>query len=535
MKRQSHLILGVILAATPLIAILAIVQSRPIAADEAAASNGAPGLVSYQGYLTDDAGQPISATATLDFGIYAGDRGGATLWKESHSSVNPLSAAVFSDTIRYLQTSVDTGGGAVTMPRQQLAAVPFALQAEQAKAADSAPWTGLVGVPAGFSDDVDDIGGVYGNLIIVAKSGGDYSSIQAALDSISDASASNPYLVKVMPGVYMEKVTMKPYVDIEGSGEGVTKISSAGTAASNSGTVIGASNSELRFLTVENNGGSSQAVAVYSSGADLSLKGVRLVAFDASSGNYGIRAGVGSLTVDKVSVAISGTTTGFGLYMLNGTAIIRDSYFELNNSGTQYGIYNDTAVATIEGVTIQLNGGSTGYGLRNEFSSVEIRDVTVKGSAASFNYGLRNSGSTVLISDLSATLAGGGSGFAYGVYNSSGVLTMTNAVLDVRNAAFDYGVYNSSGNVALANVTAVALGGSFDYGIYNTASSGSYLVTIEQSRMQSSDETIRNDAEFTTRVGNTRLAGAAVNVNGGTVTCAGVYDENYVFSASTCP
>ena len=45
---------------------------------------------------------------------------------------------------------------------------------------------------------------------------------------------------------------MSPYVDIEGSGEGVTTITSA--LGTGSGTVVGANNSELRYLTVKNTG-----------------------------------------------------------------------------------------------------------------------------------------------------------------------------------------------------------------------------------------------------------------------------------------
>ena len=58
-----------------------------------------------------------------------------------------------------------------------------------------------------------------------------------------------------MPGVYSEQVTMKPYVDIEGSGELTTKITYTGSGSPNTGTVLGASNAELRFLSVENTGG----------------------------------------------------------------------------------------------------------------------------------------------------------------------------------------------------------------------------------------------------------------------------------------
>jgi pectin methylesterase-like acyl-CoA thioesterase len=84
----------------------------------------------------------------------------------------------------------------------------------------------------------------YNNVLVVAKSGGHYNTISAALASISDNSAANRYLIWVAPGTYTETVTMKEYVDIEGAGEIATKITYAGSASLNTGTVVGANNAE---------------------------------------------------------------------------------------------------------------------------------------------------------------------------------------------------------------------------------------------------------------------------------------------------
>ena len=87
---------------------------------------------------------------------------------------------------------------------------------------DAVTWGDVANIPAGFADGVDNVGIDPTNIIWVATAGGDYTSVSAALTSITTATADNPYLIKIAPGVYTGTVTLKSHVDIEGSGEGVT-------------------------------------------------------------------------------------------------------------------------------------------------------------------------------------------------------------------------------------------------------------------------------------------------------------------------
>jgi len=122
-------------------------------------------------------------------------------------------------------------------------------------------------------------GGKLANIIYVAKSGGDFPTISEALTSIgTSAVAANPYLIRVAPGVYEEQVTMEEFVSIEGAGEGTTIIKYTGSATgpstdSSSATVLGASNAELRSLTVQSEGNSTNtyATAIYNNGTSPTL------------------------------------------------------------------------------------------------------------------------------------------------------------------------------------------------------------------------------------------------------------------------
>ena len=84
---------------------------------------------------------------------------------------------------------------------------------------------------------------------------------------------------------------------------------------------------------------------------------------------------------------------------------------------------------------------------------------------------------------------------------------------------------NNNGETSIvANSSLRAVGN----GIWNT--SGATLVKVENSQIEAAAP-IRVD-DGTALVGGSRLEGGA---NIGTVTCAGVWDENFVFYADTCP
>ena len=99
----------------------------------------------------------------------------------------------------------------------------------------------------------------YARTVIVGPVGSNADNGTALLNALAgiNASADTPHLLKIEPGIYdlgATPLAMKPYVDIEGSGEGVTTIT-GNTATSNqvsTGTILGANNAELRFLTVAN-------------------------------------------------------------------------------------------------------------------------------------------------------------------------------------------------------------------------------------------------------------------------------------------
>lgn len=68
------------------------------------------------------------------------------------------------------------------------------------------------------ADEDLEIDWAWGNIVTVMKSGGDYTTVTAALAAITTASSSNRYLILVGPDHGWEQVTLKSYVDIAGFG-----------------------------------------------------------------------------------------------------------------------------------------------------------------------------------------------------------------------------------------------------------------------------------------------------------------------------
>ncbi len=99
-------------------------------------------------------------------------------------------------------------------------------------------------------------GKVEPNKVLVTPGNREYTSIQAAIDSITDAGAQKRYMVYIGPGTYNESVVMKEWVYLQGAGQDEygknhTIITASGGTADTSATLKAASNTALATVTVE--------------------------------------------------------------------------------------------------------------------------------------------------------------------------------------------------------------------------------------------------------------------------------------------
>lgn len=315
-----------------------------------------------------------------------------------------------------------------------------------------------------------------------------------ALAGITDASATKHYVVKVEPGIYdvgSTMLEMKPYVDIEGSGQQATIIKGVGNTDETlvTGVVKGASSCELRDLQVQSVGSSALyiAISILVIDADTSIRDVTVYT-SGGIGNWGIRNSNSSSHIVGVTI---NTQAG---------------------SSFGYGIGNKLTGAhpTIERTVINVTGGSTGslYGISGVYCAPkEVRDVkvSVAGGLHAYGYYIDNftgsvtsaqiTNSTILVKDAAA--------------NNAGVfLFRTGLLLDVEHSqirAHGESSVGIAGEQAHARVRSSELAGD--------------TATIET---------------WSFEIGSSSLEGGPATAFG-TGTCAGVYDEAFTFYASTCP
>lgn len=210
----------------------------------------------------------------------------------------------------------------------------------------------------------------YKNILVVAKSGAKFSSIQAALDSIDDASDSNRYLVQVAPGLYSERITMKSYVDIAGCGPNLTTISSQGSASEYTATVTGANNAELRDLKVSCYNLIVQyayTIAIRNDNASPRLINLNIKATGGTQLSSGIVNDDRCETFIKdVIINVTGPYSNYGVQVTAISEVIMESLKVYVSGGglANRGVYVDNSSAKISNV-LSIPTGSGSYGFYN--------------------------------------------------------------------------------------------------------------------------------------------------------------------------
>lgn len=329
----------------------------------------------------------------------------------------------------------------------------------------------------------------YANVITVAKSGGDFDDPIAAMNSISTASETSPFLLKIMPGVYnlgSSRLYMKEYVDIEGAGENATIITSNSSTTwfgLGFGTITGANNAELRFLTVKNTG------------------------FDPAQVLY--FCAIGNTATSPKITHVTAKSEGAGYY---------------NN-----GICNNGASAIITDVKIvatAVQGGSSAYGILDHDSKTTLRNVDIEATGGLVNLGVAVDGTNsqgITMNNVNITVTGGSG--AYGISSVVPTFMSNTTVTASEGQSTTIAIDILSAKPAtMTNVNVVA---KSSQGSNLAIKANCQPLTIERSSI---------DGDIVNEGNPLRLAASKLNgtITGSSNTCVASYDGNFAPLSATC-
>ncbi|ODU48121.1 hypothetical protein [uncultured Aquimonas sp.] len=224
----------------PLLA-LALPLALAAAVCASAASASAPATLAYQGRLADAGGNPISASLSITFRLYADPSGGTPLWSETQNAVDVDGgnlAVELGQVValprdlwgRQLYLGIQIAGDGEMAPRPRLTAAPFALRA----------------------------GSLMRRTIVVSAEGTPQengSRLLATVAAISDASATAPVAIELDAGRYdlgSAALVLPSHTRLSGKGQAATFITSAFTAPEFAASLQLGSDTEITDLTAEN-------------------------------------------------------------------------------------------------------------------------------------------------------------------------------------------------------------------------------------------------------------------------------------------
>jgi hypothetical protein len=266
--------------------------------------------------------------------------------------------------------------------------------------------TALILLSSFTANAVLNMGGktIFTGTLIEVLEPGSATQIQSIINNIGDASAAKPYVIHLGPGVYdigTTGIVMKEWVSIQGSGQEATKITgtvSTGAPDATSSILVGANNTSLSDLTVENTG-EVTSIAIFNFNASPLIE--RVTATGSSlSNSYGV---YNWYSFSPTMTNVTATGSGLGSGGLNTT-----------------GVFNEGSSPTMTNVTATGSGGSNNnYGVNNRSSSPAMTNVTATGSGGAYSYGVHNDSSSPTMTNVTATGSGGANNFGVYILSSS--------------------------------------------------------------------------------------------------------------------
>jgi hypothetical protein len=253
-------------------------------------------------------------------------------------------------------------------------------------------------------------GGYIQNTIIVGKSGAtNFTSVKAAIDSITDASISNRYGILVHPGIYVEDtITLKEFVDIEAYTSN-SVIIEVNATSKNCVNVVG--NVTLNGLIFR--GSTDSGKTIFNISTDMGMGKVCTIIRCTAGNTYSILNS--SLTAGTFGIVAfegitgsygNGFTTGFDIhgdgFMIvsmadskNSVSNVMDDYIHISGA-------NNKVILTNFGVLVQsvFGGALTNFIRCYSGATIEVVSVAVDGCGTGINNEDLGSGCSLKLNDV---------------------------------------------------------------------------------------------------------------------------------------
>ncbi len=169
---------------------------------------GVPTSMNYQGYLTDDTGEPVAGPVDITFTIYT--TGGVPVWAEKHFGIepsnglfsvelgdhgSPMAAAVFDGN---MELGIKVNNDTEMNPRQKIASMGYALRCEEANNANTLDGMDSFDFVAAGGDTMSGALNISSNLDVT----GNTSLGNASTDSLTVAARVNSDLIPLIDNSY---------------------------------------------------------------------------------------------------------------------------------------------------------------------------------------------------------------------------------------------------------------------------------------------------------------------------------------------
>jgi hypothetical protein len=319
------------------------------------------------------------------------------------------------------------------------------------------------------------------------------AALLAALAGITTASPLAPWLLKIEPGTYDVGATsliLKPNVDVEGSGEGATKITGVGNPSNTVGTVHAVTGSELRFLTVESRGGAAFAKALFVNGASPRISHVTVNAFGGGTESQGFFVQGAATPVVRdltANASATGSANSFAVLNISG-ATSSLTNVQANASGGAFArgvITAGGATPTLRNVVASAGGATTeNLAVSTYDASPNLENVVAVASGPAVNnLGCLNFGAGTFTQMRGVDCRGyGGTGINYGCLNNGGAQpTIADLTAFAQGGSSAHGVENNGAGpgLSLSRVRVAASGASSDVAALLNVSSSPRIVELE--------------------------------------------------------